>query len=183
MKKILMSAVAMIFAAGVVNAQSPWSLGGSVGFNFGKDSEKTKTTSFSINPEVGYMLNDNWGITLGLEYSMDKTKADGEDAVTNSSLFGVALGAIYKYQIVDKFFYAPTVKVGYSKENEGDKDSVIEANLNFLRFEYRPACHWGFSLGFGGLGYTNTKPKGGDAENKFGLNVLDQTTVGFTYYF
>lgn len=182
MKKTLMSAVAMIFAVGALSAQSPWFLGGNLGFEFDKDAEKTKTTAFTINPEVGYMFNDNWGITLGLKYSTASQKIDGGDSETDFSRFGVALGAIYKYQIVDNIFYAPTFKVGYENESES-KSNNITAKLDFLRFEYRPACHWGFNLNFGGLSFNNFSPDEGDSTNNFKFNVGVSTEVGFTYYF
>ncbi len=189
-----MSAVAMIFAAGAVSAQGPLFLGGSVGADFGKASDKTKATEFSIIPEVGYMLNDNWGLTLGLGYGTASLKPDGADSQTQYSLFGVALGAIYKYEIVDKFFFAPTFQVGYANESEA-KTSFIGANLSVLRFEFRPSDKWGFNVNFGGIGFTSTKPDEGDSATNFGLNVgsnggvindllgVDGPTIGFNYYF
>lgn len=182
MKKILMSAAVMVFAVSALSAQSPWFLGGSVGFDFNKAANKTKITTFSIAPQVGYMLNDNWGLTLDLGYATKSEKEDGEKSVTEYNTFGFAVGAIYKYRIVDKFFFAPTLQVGYARENEA-KINEIGADLNFLRFEVRPSCHWGFNVNFGGLSYLNTKAKGADAANAFGLSIARGANVGFNYYF
>lgn len=183
MKKILISAVALVFGVTAMNAQSPWFLGGEVGVNFAKGFDKTKVTEFHVNPQVGYMLNDNWGLMLDLDFSTMSTKADGVDSVTDYSWFGGGIGAIYKLQIVDKFFYAPTLRVGFAAESEGDLTDIT-ANLNFFRFEFKPSCNWGLNFNFGGIDFLNRSIKDvDDSYTEFGLNVFNATAVGFTYYF
>lgn len=179
-----MSAVVLAFGVSALSAQSPWFLNGEVGANFGKSADKTKTTKFNINPAVGYMLNDNWGLTLDLGYGYKSEKPDGKDAVkTEINTFGAGLGVIYKLSITDKFYYAPTFRVGYERAKEA-KMNFIGADLNFLRFELRPACHWGLNFNFGGLGYLNSKQKDADnSANSFGFTVGNAAAVGFTYYF
>ena len=181
MKKILISAAVLLFGVGSMSAQSPWFLGGNLGFVSGKDEVKTKTTAFTINPSVGYMLNDNWGLMLDLGYSYLKEKEDGQGE-SKANAFGGGLGAVYKCRITDMFYFAPTVRVGYMRAKE-TKVNTIDANLNFLRFELRPSAHWGFNFNFGGLGFENVKPKSGDAANAFGLTIGNSANVGFTYYF
>lgn len=66
MKKVLFSAVLAIFAI-TSNAQI-W-MGGNVGFNFvNHKATETSTSTFSIQPEVGYTLNENWDAALALNF-------------------------------------------------------------------------------------------------------------------
>lgn len=65
MKKIVLTALVAVCAL-TANAQA-W-FGGSVGFNmYDNDGENKETeTNFEIRPEIGYSLNENWDIAVGL---------------------------------------------------------------------------------------------------------------------
>ncbi len=187
MKKILMSAVVMIFAVGALNAQSPWFLGGSLGLNLRNatltnDNTKATAISFSVNPQVGYMLNKNWGITMDLGYATDAIAVDDEEAETINNMFGFGVGAIYKYRITDMFYLAPTVRIGYARETES-KSNYISEELNFLRFELRPAKRWGINFNFGGLGYGSFIPDDGDTESELDFTVGKSAVIGFNFHF
>ena len=71
MKKIILTALVAV-ASLSANAQV-W-LGGSLGFNYTKQSIKggsdASMTTFSIAPEIGYSLNDKWDLALALNESL-----------------------------------------------------------------------------------------------------------------
>lgn len=180
-----MSAVVLVFGVSALSAQSPWFLSGSIGFNHTKDASDAKITRFDIAPAVGYMLNENWGVTLDGVYSHTKIG----DASSDS--FGVGVGALYVCKLGEKFFYTPNVRLGYGQsdvavgtEGATAKLNAFGVNLNVLAFEFRPTTRWGLTLGFGGLQYSNSKVKDADSStNSFGLNIANTTAVGFKFYF
>ena len=74
MKKLFMMA-AMMVATLAVNAQVY--VGGSLGFESSKaNKDADATTSFSIKPEVGYNLDENWAVGIQLGYSSDEQGKD-----------------------------------------------------------------------------------------------------------
>lgn len=186
MKKILISAFVLVLGVSAVSAQSPWFLGGQLGVGFGKNEFKVKETGFRINPMVGYMFNDNWGMTLDLGYSYNKTTTPEEGADDRESkmqFIGAGLGVQYFCNIAGDFYYAPNARVGYQRETES-KYNKMSADINFLAFEFRPSDHWGFNINLGGIGYEYSKFKDlDDAGNAFGLTVGNAAQIGFKYYF
>ena len=80
MKKIMMTLAAVAVAVSV-NAQVY--LGGSLGFTSSKDdTEGAKaTTRFAIKPEVGYNLDENWAVGMGIGFA--STKAGDADAASD----------------------------------------------------------------------------------------------------
>gem|GEM_PF-2686250 len=183
----------LAFGAATVSAQSPWFITGEVSGNLIK-VDKDNQSSFAINPAVGYMFNDRWGIMLDGMYGDFGYKLDGESR-QSASAWGVGLGGVYKLKINDLFYYAPTLRVGYVSGDSGyfvgslEQNDVtvngISAGLNFLRFELRPSCRWSLNFGFGGLSWANAKADADDAVavNRFDFNLGSTTSVGFTYYF
>lgn len=82
MKKFIISAIAVMMVAFSANAQV-W-VGGSINYRnatsavkYDGNTEKTSTGLFSIAPEVGYNINDNWAVAASVALSFPK---DGVDA-------------------------------------------------------------------------------------------------------
>ncbi len=182
MKKIILMAV-FALGATVANANSPWFIGGSAQI-MGQKTGDDKIGALNINPQVGYMFNDNWGIALdlGFEYA----KNDG----VKPSNFGVGLSGLYVMKITDKFFYTPTLRIGFKTgdavfgEEAGAEDMTwINGTLEFLKFEFRPSCHWGITAAFGGATIESAKQKDADDATLTGGLGVNNTTVGFKYYF
>ena len=75
MKKIILSALVAIVSL-TANAQF-WA-GGQVGFNTSKTSidgnELDKANTFTLIPEIGYNLNDNWDIAVAIGYAHQSGK-------------------------------------------------------------------------------------------------------------
>ena len=67
MKKIILSALVAVCAM-TANAQA-W-FGGSVGFDMADGDAYAETeTNFGIKPEIGYTLNENWDVAVGLGFT------------------------------------------------------------------------------------------------------------------
>ncbi|MDD7247203.1 MAG: outer membrane beta-barrel protein [Prevotellaceae bacterium] len=95
MKKIIMMAV-MAVAAVSANAQS-W-VGGSLGFSNSKvDGAESSVTQFEIKPEVGYSLNENWDVALGVGYSFNNESV-------NTNAFEINPYVRYKFVKAGNFY-------------------------------------------------------------------------------
>ncbi len=186
MKKVLLAAAVLVLGTSALSAQkaTPWFLGGNVKLEAGRFDGVYTHARATVMPQVGYMFNDSWGIALDLGYSLERKNK------VNHTVMGAGLSGLYVMKITDKFFYTPSLRVGYnmlfSDPDKGDKfneSSVIGASLNFMAFEFRPSCHWGFTLGFGSLDFAMSKKKDADdSKYEAALNV-GHTAVGFKYYF
>ncbi len=79
MKKLFLTLV--IAFAGIFTANAQVWIGGGLGASIQKNQ-----TSFSIAPEVGYVINNKWQAALGANYGFNQTKVDvlGE-TITNST--------------------------------------------------------------------------------------------------
>lgn len=187
MKKIILAAAALVLSTAAVSAQkaTPWFIGGSASV-YGEKYGDDKEGAISINPEVGYMFNDNWGIALDLGFAMEKG-LEGDNY--KNTRFGAGISGLYVMKITDKFFYTPTVRVGFDsgKDKYDDttlyEDTNINGRLEFLKFEFRPSCHWGLNVAFGSADLNINKVKDADDSTLTGNLGLDRTRVGFKYYF
>lgn len=78
MKKIMMTLAAVAVAA-TMNAQMY--IGGNLGFSTSKDktdpADEQTVTGFTIQPEIGYQLDDKFGVGIVLGYQYNKTKHEG----------------------------------------------------------------------------------------------------------
>lgn len=78
MKKIMMTLAAVAVAA-TMNAQVY--IGGNLGFSTSKDktdpTDEQTVTGFTIQPEIGYQLDDKFGVGIVLGYTSAKTKHEG----------------------------------------------------------------------------------------------------------
>ncbi len=193
MKKIILSAV-VAFASLTANAQL-W-VGGSLGFNYQNLDTPVgdlKTTSFSIAPELGYTLNDNWDIAIALEESFISNK-DGESA----NKFVVNPYARYTFAKTGKvgFFVDLGASIGVQSndiEYSGDADHVIagveksDDNTTEWGIGIRPGIKYAASdrvtlvASLGGLGFRQLK-QGDWKLSDVGFNVNGNALKFGVYY-
>ncbi len=195
MKKILTTAIVAIFAVGALHAQNKQNpfIGGSMAIDHWSEGD-WKITAFELNPQVGFMFNEHWGLALDLGYTYIGEKWDDEE-MDSGHAFGLGVSGLYMLKIADKFYFAPTCRIGFMSGkvlnmngmedmlDTGDQNTVISADLNLLRFEFRPNHHWGFNLGLGGFGITSVKFEDEDRVNNISFNVMNSAVVGLKYYF
>lgn len=212
MKKILLAGAVALF--GLSNAQiakGTTYLSGSVGYsqeetNNGND----KKENFNVLPTVGYFVNTNLAIGLGVGYQTEKntlTRTMGNtvsESVTKQPAFVVAPFVRKYWTLSDKlyFFGQLAVPMQFGKtETETNSVTTVgntvvtnststEAKYTKIGVTVKPGLdyflnkNWSIEATIGEFGYSNYKPKDGDATNNynFGLN-LSSVTFGVKYVF
>jgi hypothetical protein len=176
MKKIMMTLAAIAVAA-TMNAQAY--IGGSLGFATASQ-DGNSTTVWSIMPEVGYNLNENWAVGTVIGYG---EAGKDESKVKKFTIAPYVRYTVAKLDKVNVFIdgtvgYTNTKYYGFKNNtfNVGIKPGVA-VNLNDkLSF----VTHFGF------LGYENSKDdyEGAKAVNTFGLDLNgNNLTFGLYYNF
>lgn len=174
MKKILMT-IAAAFVATTMSAQIY--VGG--GLNLSSQSyDGNSTSTISVTPEVGYVLDENSALGLGITFG-----TSGKDD-TKQTKFGV--NPYYRYNFlktekVNLFVDGSFEFMNYKGDGEKDKD----AKMNVWSIGLRPGVavalndKLSFVSTMGLLGYKSSKPDGGKATNTFGL--MDFNTLGLNF--
>ncbi|KAA2223469.1 outer membrane beta-barrel protein [Chryseobacterium sediminis] len=216
MKKILLAGAVALF--GLSNAQiakGTTYLSGSVGYSQEESNNgNLKKENFNVLPTVGYFVNTNLAVGLGIGYQTEKnttttTATLGNTTVVNESIvktpaFVVAPFVRKYWTLSDKlyFFGQLAVPMQFGK-TETETNSVAtsgntvvtnststEAKYTKIGVTVKPGLdyflnkNWSIEATIGEFGYSNYKPKDGDATNNynFGLN-LSSVTFGVKYVF
>lgn len=200
MKKILLAGAVALF--GLSNAQiakGTTYLSGSVGYSqVETNNGNLKTENFNVLPTVGYFVNTNLAIGLGVGYQTEKTTTTTtlSETVTKKPAFVVA-PFVRKYWTLSEKLYIfgqLAVPMQFGKtENEitiGNTTTSTEAKYTQIGVTVKPGLdyflnkNWSIEATIGEFGYNNYKPKDGDATNNynFGLN-LSSVTFGVKYVF
>lgn len=178
MKK-LFSLIAVAFVAMSVNAQVY--VGGSLGINAWssqKNAGDRSETTFSILPEVGYNLNDEWAVGTVIGYVSDKWT--GVNGISESA---------FTFNPYARYTYLKAGKVSLFVDGGVDFTTASKADWNELAIGLKPGLAVSLSdnisfvshLGF--IGYDVYNPDGDDNNiSKFGLN-LDGNNLTFGLYF
>ena len=182
MKKIILTALVAV-ASLSANAQV-W-LGGSLGFNYTKQSIKggsdASMTTFTISPEVGYSLSDKWDIALqiGDEYQSVKV---GNGKAESMNAFVVAPYARYTFYKTGKVGFF--VDGGFSiKTGDFSEEGIDFEDETMWGIGIRPGVKFAasdkvtFVASFGGLGYRSA----GDF-SQLGFNVNGNALQFGCYY-
>lgn len=180
MKKILLSFVAAAFSL-VVSAQTY--VGGELGF-WRDWQDGANKTSFVVNPEVGYNLNENWAIGVRLGYGYEYVKGDKVNA------FEVSPYARYTYAklgpvnlFLDGGFGFGTFKVKDADGNSSDAQNAWEVGIKpGLSVNLTEKLSFISHVGF--FGYRKSDMGEVFGENGFGLKLKStDLTFGLLYNF
>lgn len=176
MKKFLTLAVVAI---ATLTASAQVYLGGSLGV---MRNDTKKTTDFTIAPEIGYNLGDNWAVGATISYTHGTGEFMGMDDVELNN-FTIAPYARYKFfKAVDDrlaLFIDGGFGIGFVKPKGGKNGSVynigFKPGISFaLNDHFTILSHIGF------LGYEGGKE--GYAEKKFGLD-FSSLNLNFGFYY
>jgi len=185
MKKLVLGAVLMTGIALASQAQKgSILLYGNVGVSSTKEADDDKTSSFNINPGVGYQFTDNWTAGVNLGYGQTKYNPSGIGATSTSKDYNAGVFARYTKPLGSIFSIFGQANVGYvGTDFDGGKSNGFGANVF-------PAValnvHNGFALNFsfGGISYETTKVKGAsESRNAFALNFGQQAHIGISKNF
>ncbi|AZA83868.1 opacity protein [Chryseobacterium lactis] len=200
MKKILLAGAVALF--GLSNAQiakGTTYLSGSVEYSQKEtDNGNYKKEKFNVLPTVGYFVDTNLAVGLGIGYQTEKTTTTTTltENVTKKPAFVVA-PFVRKYWTLSEKLYifgqlAVPMQFGKTEiENTvGNTTTSNEAKYTQIGVTVKPGLdyflnkNWSIEATIGEFGYNNYKPKDGDATNNynFGLN-LSSVTFGVKYVF
>ena len=181
MKKIFAVALVAMMTM-TVNAQVY--VGGGVGL-LTSSYDGNSETYFSILPEIGYNINEDWAVGIAVGYGEAKSKVNvaGVKVTEKVKTFQIAPYARYTFAKFDKVNLFVDGSVGYSHvDYAGAKTNSFALGLKpgvavNLNDKLSFVAHVGF------LGYQNDKVKGDDkSTNTFGLN-LDGSNLSFGVYY
>ena len=184
MKKIVISAFLLVSSMTLMAQENQKTyfqegkkfIGGSVQFEREEDSNKDKTTSTKIIPQVGYFIKNDIAIGLGAGYERSEIEAIDSD---------------FKKYTLDPFarkYWIPTSRLGIFAQADASLGWGEESdNTTFVwGINVRPGVTYflsekiAFDTTLGRIGYNDN---GDDArDHGFGLS-LDDVALGFKYFF
>ena len=182
MKKVLLILVVAVATFFSANAQVY--VGGSLSFQSNTDIEPK--SSFFINPEIGYYINQKFDVGLDFFFQTVKYQAD-----VKGSSWGIAPYARYSFFQFGKFDVIGKGSVGFSFYDSSGKST----NFNFL---VSPILAYSLTekivlftqLNCLSLSFVSGSPDGGESWSRFGFgastNNLVNTSnlpIGFIYKF
>jgi len=185
MKKFLMT-IAAAFVAVSMNAQLY--LGGSLGFGswstqklLGDKSEAV----FSILPEIGYNLNDQWAIGTVIGYQNNKfnnvVNIDGVNVAGHEAAF--------TFNPYARFTYLKAGSVNLFIDGGVDFSSATKGDCTYLGFGFKPGVainlndKFSFVSHLGFVGYQLVNPDGDDNNTSyFGLDMSGANLTFGLYY-
>ncbi|RKE94730.1 outer membrane beta-barrel protein [Ichthyenterobacterium magnum] len=202
MKKVFLFAALAVFGLSSINAgegdedndaftggfsQGDYFVSGEIGYW----SEKTgdnKNNIFHASPSVGYFLNDNIALSVGINYESDKDENGSfEDTMTT---FGGRLSASYFFNPEKRF--NPYIKGGVGFEStKYEQTGSDESKATGFRVRVAPGVNYHLSNCFsvyanlGGITYSTLNPDGdGDSTNEFHFDLgMKRLRFGARYQF
>ena len=196
MKKIFLTMMTGLGLAVVANAQSTDKgnviLGGNASYNYEKVVDVDgNAQSYAILPHIGYFVQDNFAVGLGVGYAGSAEKSP-VDVKTTLGEFAVSPYArLYKGDGNVKFFGQLSVPMAWGTSKiDGNKTGTTERYGAAISpgIAYFPTDRLGIELSVRGLYYEHAshKPQGGSkvGVNEFGLDVNSlMPSVGVNFYF
>lgn len=182
-------------------------VGGMLGFSAGSSSliatngSNTQTDkqptpfTFSIQPEYGYFLTDNFriGAVLGLDINTQKNSTESRLTTT---MFSIGPQLAYYVEISDGFYYTPeltlSLSLGRLKEKITSSTSSKQGltgfigSLDLAAFEVRATEQLAISISLLSLSYEYTGFNMKNTDAKIGyssFNFALSASVGVRYYF
>lgn len=178
MKKLMMMIVALV-AAMNVNAQVY--VGGSVGFGSVKAGGGSDESTYKIVPEIGYNLNDEWAIGVGIGYQKG-TCNFGNFSFTPSKAEVFVVNPYARYTFMKTGMVNLFMDGGLGFASYKDAGSAFQIGISpGIALKATDKISLVAHVGF--VGFETYSPKGdGESSNAFGLN-LDGNNIMFGVYY
>ena len=195
MRKLFLTMMTGLGFAVMANAQTDKGnvmLGGNAAYDYSKVVDVDgHTQQYTIMPQVGFFVQDNFALGLGVGYS-GSTEENAMDIKSTVGEFAVSpFARLYKGEGPVKFFGQLSVPMGWGTSKvDGDKTGTTERYGAAVSpgIAFFPTERLGIELSVKGLYYEHTaiKPEAGPSAkaNEFGLNVNSLLpTVGVNFFF
>lgn len=210
MKKLLLAGAVAFF--GLSNAQiakGTTYLSGSVGYSQEESNNgNNKVENFNVLPTVGYFVNTNLAVGLGIGYQTEKTTATTttllpsativNEGITKKPAFVVAPFVRKYWTLSDKLFIFGQLAVPMEFGKTKNENTTVatsgtstvttststEAKYTQIGVTVKPGLdyflnkNWTIEATIGEFGYNNFKPKDGDATNNYNFG-LNLSSVTF----
>jgi hypothetical protein len=151
-----------------------------------------KITSFTIVPQIGFGLSNNWVIGGGLGFAHSTQKAgSGSDYEQIANIFSASLFARKFHPFGDKagIYGELGIGGGFGTVKESQSGFDAESDINTIGVSLRPGFYYRASkriileANFGGLSYTNLTYKNDIGEksknNEFSFQLTSTFGLGF----
>ncbi len=185
MKKLVLGAVLMTGFVFASQAQKgSILLYGNVGISSTKEADDDKTSSFNINPGVGYQFSDNWTAGVNLGYGQTKFNPEGIGATSTTKEYNAGLFARYTKPLGSIFSIYGQGNAGYmGTDFDGSKSNGFGVNI-FPAVAVNVYNGFALNFSFGGISYESTKVKGAsESRNEFDLSFGQQAHFGISKNF
>ncbi|MBL0743117.1 outer membrane beta-barrel protein [Chryseolinea lacunae] len=176
-------------------------VGGTLNGSFNKNAAKeiapyrtfTDSRSIWISPLAGFFLSDRFalGAKLGLGLSKSENESTFNNSTAKSRSYAVGTVGRYFFPINEKFMFALTGIVNYSRtrdeyqanDSEADVNKYYLLSLNINpTFLYFPSRRWGFEANIGNIGYGHFHHLGeGRSSDSFQARY-GSISLGVAYY-
>lgn len=210
MKKSLLALVLAVALAVPVLAENMW-VGGSLSYSsennkieYPGGEETASSTSWSIEPEFGYSLNEKWDIGLDLSYTSGQNVAEicgiSIDDSTKFDIKQMGIAPFARYHIAQiagidvmlkgSFFYVSGEGTDRRYNEKADYTAYGVSIAPVISYSINETWSIGATLNFAELSYTHLQlePKDSPVKIKgddFGFNLNDGSliSIGFSYHF
>lgn len=164
MKKLFVIAAMAICSLGA-NAQV-W-IGGGLDFECKDfDASDDNQISYSINPEIGYSLDEKWDVAIALGFGGVNNEGGKKDA--NYTKFSIKPYVRYTFAQVDKVGFFVDGCVDFTSKKPKDVDAVTTFGIGLRPgVKFAVADNLTLAAHFGGLGYETQK----DSYSRFGFKL------------
>ena len=176
MKKILMTMAAMLVT---MTMSAQMYVGGEVGFS-SVSYDGNSTSTINIRPEVGYVLDDNWGLGIMIGYGQS---GKGNSKLTTLTVNPYARYTFAKFDRVNLFLDGGFTFTNIDSKSAGYKTNVFSVGVKpGVAVNLNDKISFVSHLGF--LGYKNSKPDhdGAKATNTVSFDI-DASNVTFGLYY
>ena len=182
-----MMTLAAVCVAATMNAQVY--VGGTLGFK-SLSSDGNSASSFTINPELGYNLDENLAVGISLGYTTSNIAFDKDGAFAgkldkNTNTFSIAPYVRYTFAKLDKVNFFCDGMINYI--STGNSDSKI--NTFGVGVQPGVAVNLNDKVSFvaklGEIGYANAKGNWDNAVavNSFNFSLSSLAALNFGLYF
>lgn len=180
-----------------------WTIEGNLGFNLRNEDDTNnsidhdyKTFNFSIAPKIGYALNNNFVLGLGLSYSHSQfdneyiNQSNTSTNFTKSNSYGVLAYAKKLFPVSKKLALHLVAETGFSIGNSNSENTNNDFNSDSrtenFSINIRPGINYKLSdkflmhANFGFFGYGNVNEEF-DASDRPNTENRNSNSLGFNF--
>ncbi|WP_026755721.1 outer membrane beta-barrel protein [Sediminibacter sp. Hel_I_10] len=180
-----------------------WNIAGDLSLNLRNDDDNNNSTdydnntfNFSIAPKIGYALNDNLILGLGLSYNYSKydreiiNESNTNTIFSKSNSYGILAYAKKFLPVSKKLALHLAAETGFSRGNSNSENTNTDFNSDTRRENFsiiiRPGINYRLTnkflvhANFGSLGYNNINEEF-NASDKPNTENRNSNSFGFNF--